>query len=53
MFASINSKVRVEDLIQGVPPSSSVILRFNLKTGDTPIQPFSLFRKDVFALTHP
>lgn len=42
-----------EDLIQGVPPSSSVILRFNLKTGDTPIQPFSLFPKDVFALTHP
>lgn len=42
-----------EDLIQGVPPSSAVILRFNLKTGDTPIQPFSLFPKDVFALTHP
>ncbi|HVW75921.1 MAG TPA: LPS assembly protein LptD [Rhizomicrobium sp.] len=42
-----------EDLIQGVPPSSSVILRFNLKTGDSPIQPFSLFPKDVFALTHP
>ncbi len=42
-----------EDLIQGVPPSSSVILRFNLKTGDTTIQPFSLFPKDVFALTHP
>jgi hypothetical protein len=30
-----------------------VILRFNLKTGDTQIQPFSLFPKDVFALTHP
>jgi LPS-assembly protein len=42
-----------EDLIQGLPPSSSVILRFNLKTGDTAIQPFSLFPKDVFALTHP
>ena len=42
-----------EDLIQGLPPSSSVILRFNLKTGDTTIQPFSLFPKDVFALTHP
>jgi LPS-assembly protein len=42
-----------EDLIQGVPPSSAVILRFNLKTGDTQIQPFSLFPKDVFALTHP
>jgi LPS-assembly protein len=42
-----------EDLIQGVPPSTSVILRFNLKTGDTAIQPFSLFPRDVFALTHP
>jgi len=42
-----------EDLILGVPPSTSWILRFNLKTGDTPIQPFSLFPKDVFALTHP
>jgi LPS-assembly protein len=42
-----------EDLIQGVPPSTSVILRFNLKTGDTPIQPFSLFPRDVFALNHP
>ena len=27
--------------------------RFNLKTGDSPIQPFSLFPRDVFALTHP
>ncbi|HEY0267463.1 MAG TPA: LPS assembly protein LptD [Rhizomicrobium sp.] len=42
-----------EDLVLGVPPSTSVILRFSLKTGDTPIQPFSLFPKDVFALTHP
>jgi LPS-assembly protein len=42
-----------EDLIQGVPPSTSVILRFSLKTGDTAIQPFSLFPRDVFALTHP
>ncbi len=41
------------DLILGVPPSTSVILRFSLKTGDTPIQPFSLFPRDVFALTHP
>jgi len=41
------------DLIQGVPPSTTPILRFYLKTGDTPIQPFSLFPKDVFALTHP
>jgi len=42
-----------EDLVQGVPPSTSVILRFSLKTGDTPVQPFSLFPRDVFALTHP
>jgi LPS-assembly protein len=41
------------DVILGVPPSTSVILRFNLKTGDSPIQPFSLFPRDVFALTHP
>jgi LPS-assembly protein len=42
-----------EDLSLGITPSSSVILRFNLKTGDSPIEPFSLFPKDVFALTHP
>ena len=42
-----------EDLILGVPPSTSVILRFSLKTGDQAIQPFSLFPKDVFALTRP
>jgi LPS-assembly protein len=42
-----------EDLIQGVPPSTSLVLRFSLKTGDSPAQPFSLFPKDVFALTHP
>jgi LPS-assembly protein len=42
-----------EDLIQGVPPSTAEILRFNLKTGDSAVQPFSLFPKDVFALTHP
>jgi LPS-assembly protein len=41
------------DLILGVPPSTSVILRFSLKTGDSPIQPFSLFPRDVFAMTHP
>ncbi len=41
------------DVALGVPPSTSVILRFNLKTGDSPIQPFSLFPRDVFALTHP
>ena len=42
-----------EDLILGVPPSTSMILRFSLKTGDQAIQPFSLFPKDVFALTRP
>lgn len=42
-----------QDVVLGVPPSTSVILRFSLKTGDTPIQPFSLFPRDVFALTHP
>ena len=41
------------DLILGVPPSTSMILRFSLKTGDSAIQPFSLFPRDVFALTHP
>jgi LPS-assembly protein len=41
------------DLILGVPPSTSVVLRFSLKTGDSPIQPFSLFPRDVFALAHP
>jgi LPS-assembly protein len=42
-----------EDLALGVPPSTSWIFRFSLKTGDTPVQPFSLFPRDVFALTHP
>ncbi|MBV9044518.1 MAG: LPS-assembly protein LptD [Alphaproteobacteria bacterium] len=32
-----------------LPPNTSVILRFNLKTGDSPIEPFSLFPQDVFA----
>ena len=41
------------DAVLGLPPSTSVILRFSLKTGDTPIQPFSLFPRDVFALSHP
>ncbi len=41
------------DAIQGVPPSTSVILRFSLKTGETAIQPFSLFPQDVFTTTHP
>ena len=42
-----------EDLILGVPPSTAVILRFSLKTGDQAIQPFTLFPRDVFALTRP
>ena len=42
-----------EDLIQGVPPSTAVVMRFSLKTGDQAITPFSLFPKDVFSLTHP
>ena len=39
-------------LVQGVPPSTSMVLRFNLKTGDQPVQPFSLFPKNVFT-TYP
>ncbi len=35
-----------------VPPSTSIILRFNLKTGDQPPGSFDLFPADVFAL-HP
>ena len=42
-----------QDAILGLPPATSVVLRFNLKTGDSPVQPFSLFPRDVFALTHP
>ncbi len=34
-----------------LPPSTSLILRFNLKTGDEAIEPFSLFPQDVFS--HP
>lgn len=34
-----------------LPPATSVILRFNLKTSDEAISPFSLFPQDVFA--HP
>lgn len=32
-----------------LPPSTSIVLRFNLKTGDEPIEPFSLFPQDVFS----
>jgi LPS-assembly protein len=41
------------DAIQGVPPSTTVLLRFSLKTGDQPVQPFSLFPQNVFATSHP
>ena len=41
------------DALQGVPPSTSIILRFSLKTGETPIQPFSLFPQDVFMTNRP
>jgi LPS-assembly protein len=34
-----------------LPPSTSIVLRFNLKTGEEPIKPFGLFPRDVFA--HP
>jgi len=42
------------DTVLGVPPSTDIVLRFTLKTGDQPVQPFSLFPKDVFNSTaHP
>jgi LPS-assembly protein len=37
----------------GLPPSDSFILRFSLKTGDQPVQPFSLFPQNVFTSNHP
>jgi LPS-assembly protein len=36
-----------------LPPSTSIILRFSLKTTEAPIQAFSLFPQDVFSYTHP
>ena len=36
-----------------LPPSTSIILRLNLKTTDAVIQPFSLFPQDVFSYTRP
>ena len=36
-----------------LPPSTSIILRLNLKTTDQAIQAFSLFPQDVFSYTHP
>lgn len=43
----------IEDVAQGVPPSTSLVLRFSLKTGDQPVQPFSLFPRNVFNTAHP
>jgi len=43
----------VGDIAQGVPPSTSIVLRFSLKTGDQPVQPFSLFPQNVFTTGHP
>jgi LPS-assembly protein len=37
--------------VQDIPPSTAIVLRFSLKTAETPIQPFSLFPRDVFS--HP
>jgi LPS-assembly protein len=44
----------VENDILGLPKSTSIVLRFSLKTGDQPVQPFSLFPRDVFnSASHP
>ena len=44
----------VSDVIVGVPPSTSIVLRFSLKTGDQAVQPFSLFPRNVFnSSSHP
>lgn len=43
----------VGDIALGVPPSTSLVLRFSLKTGDQPVQPFSLFPRNVFNTAHP
>ena len=40
------------DTALGLPPSTSIILRFSLKNGDHSIQPFSLFPQDVFSTGH-
>ncbi|HWA90187.1 MAG TPA: LPS assembly protein LptD [Rhizomicrobium sp.] len=36
-----------------LPPSTAVLLRIGLKTGDQPVQPFSLFHQDIFTYNHP
>lgn len=35
-----------------LPPSTAVLLRIGLKTGDQPVQPFSLFHQDIFTYNH-
>lgn len=42
-----------QDLILGLPPSTSLILRLSFKTGEEGTRPFSLFPQDVFANTRP
>jgi len=37
----------------GLPPSTAVLLRIGLKTGDQPIKPFSLFHQDIFTYNRP
>ncbi|HTT98911.1 MAG TPA: LPS assembly protein LptD [Rhizomicrobium sp.] len=37
----------------GLPPSTAVLLHIGLKTGDQPIQPFSLFHQDIFTYNRP
>ncbi len=37
----------------GLPPSTSVILRLKLKSGNEAIEPFSLFPQDVFSNNRP
>ena len=37
----------------GLPPSTAVLLRVGLKTGEQPIQPFSLFHQDIFTYNRP
>jgi LPS-assembly protein len=37
----------------GLPPSTAILLRVGLKTGDQPIRPFSLFHQDIFTYNRP
>lgn len=43
----------IGDIAQGVFPATSLVLRFSLKTGDQPVEPFSLFPRNVFNTAHP